>query len=308
MPVTVRQHAFSPKLADGFKDPTATTLWYARGSDDEAAVLAKAQTDIPETYYNLVIKRINYENKGGGFWDLSAEYELPEWQESDGLGDAAEPPTPPPGLQAPIADNARIGPEFSADTSGGTVHITQSLSTNVRKKVGDAVGASTAINYKQAIGVTKDGVAGCDIFAAKFEFSITLKAPFVTWGYIKTCRNLTGRVNINKFLVWDVGEVLYLGCTPNFHGGEGGNGWTCTHKFAVSLNELVVTLSDELEVQAGDRLGQGVDFAKYGWEYLWCDYMDVEVAGDLIQKPRAVYIETVYHNADLAELGFGGPA
>ena len=305
MPVTVRQHAFSPKIADGFKEPTASTLWYARRSDNEAEVLAAAQATIPATYYNLVIKNISYENRGGGFWDLEARYEVPDYIESDGLGDPFEPPTPPSGLAAPISEDARLGPEFSADTTGGTAHITQSLSTNVRKRVGDAPGANTARDFKQAIGVTKDGVAGCDIFVGKLEFTLTLKCPFLTWGYIKTCKRLTGKVNLEPFLIFDVGEVLYLGGVPSYRGGEG---WSMTHKFALAENEETLTISDELQITVDDRLDDDAEFAKYGWEYAWVDYLEAEEAGELIQKPRAVYIEQVYRYEDLAELGFGGPA
>lgn len=305
MAVTVRQHAFSPKLADGFKDPTASTFWYARGSDDEAEVMVEALATIPSTFYNLVLKNINYENRGGGFWDIEARYEVPDYIESDGLGDEAEPPTQPASLASPIAEDARLGPEFSADTTGGTAHITQSLSTNVRKRVGDAPGDNTARDFKQAIGVTKDGVAGCDIFQGKLEFSLTLKCPFLTWGYIKTMKRLTGKTNLLPFLIFDIGEVLYLGGTPNYHGGDG---WSITHKFAVAENELTLTISDELELTVDDRMDTDAEFAKYGWEYAWVDYLEAEDGGELIQKPRAVYIEQVYGYDLLGELGFGDPA
>src|SRR5262245_24716518 len=129
MPAVVRQHAFSPKLEDGFRSPTATTLWYSIGSDNETEVVAAAQATIPATYFNLVIKNISYMNRGAGFWDIEARYEVPDYIQSDGLGNPAEPHTPPPALQSPIDGAQHVGPEFSADTSGGTAHITQSRET-----------------------------------------------------------------------------------------------------------------------------------------------------------------------------------
>lgn len=299
MPVEVRQHAFSPTLDDGFRSPTASTLWYAMGSDSEAAVVAQAQIDIPETYFNLVIKTISYKNRGGGFWDIQANYEVPDFIESDGLGDPLEPHTPPPELQAPIDEAQHVGPEFSADTSGGTVHITQSLETKISKRAG----GGAAKNHKQAIGVTKDGVEGCDIFAAKLEFAITLKTPWITWGYIRRAKELTGRVNDAVFLIFDQGEILYLGMTPSYQSGEG---WTLGHKFAMNENEEEVVISDTLTLEAADR-ADGEPWAKLGWEYLWVDYVPSEDAGDVVQRPRDAYIEQVYKTGDLKILGFGGP-
>lgn len=303
MAAEVRQHAFSPDIADGFKEPTATTLWYAMGSDSEVEVITAAQATIPLTFYNLVLKNISYKNRGGNFWDIQATYEVPNYIDSGGgLGDPAEPNTPPAALQAPIADDARVGPEFSADSGGGTIHITQSNFTAIRKRVGDAVGASTAKNHKGAINVTADGVQGCDRFAGSFEFTITLKAPFATWKYILDCDDLKDCVNLEEFLIFPAGEILYRGLTPNYQSGEG---WTLTHKFARSKNELTVVINDELTIEAGDRLGQGLDFAKYGWEYLWIDYLPDPTTGH--DKPRDVFIEQIYPYADFRVLGFGSP-
>jgi len=299
MPATVRQHAFSPKIADGFREPSASTLWYSFGSDDEAEVLLAAQAEIPATYYNLVIKNIAYENRGGGFWDIEAKYEVPDYIESDGLGDPAEPHTPPTDLQAPIAADQHVGPEFSADTSGGTVHITQSRVTQLAKKAGGGV----ARDFKGAIGVTKDGVEGCDIFAAKLDFSITLKAPWITWGYIHTAYDLTGTVNDDQFLIFGERSILYLGLVPSYQSGEG---WTLTHKFSYSPNETTIVISDTLTLEAADR-NDGALVAKFGHEYLWVYYVESEDSGELVTRPHAAYIEEVYLSADLSALGFGGP-
>lgn len=300
MAATVRQHAFSPKIEDGFKDPAASTLWYSTGSDDEAEVIIAARAAIPVTLYNLIITNISYVNRGGGFYDIEARYALPDWIESDGLGDPFEPPTPPPALAAPIADDARLGPEFSAECGGGgTIHITQSNFTCVRKRVGDAVGVSTAKNHKGAINVTADGVGGCDRFAGSFEFTITLKVPFATWKYILDCDDLKDMVNREPFLIFPSGEILYRGLTPSFNG----EGWTLQHKFARSKNQTTVTINDELVIESGDRLGQGIDKAKYGWEYLWIDYLPDPTTGH--DKPRDVFIEQIYPYGDFSILGFG---
>lgn len=303
MPVTVRQHAFSPDIADGFKSPTASTLWYARGSDDEAEVITAALSTIPETFYNLVIKNINYKNRGGGFWDIEAKYEVPDYVElENGLG-ADNSTGQPASLASPIDPDAAVGPEFSADTTGATEHLTQSIATQLAKHATDPDGGPfTATDHKGAIGVSKDGIAGCDVFRGKIEFSLTLKAPDMSWGYIELMADLTGKTNDAPFLIFEVGEVLYLGGTPNYRGGEG---WSVTHKFAVQRNSVEIVISDALTLKAADR---GGDFCKLGWEYLWVEYATIEDGGTLAQQPVAAYVEQVYESADLSQLGFGAPA
>lgn len=305
MPVTVRQHAFSPEVDNDRKSPTARSLWYARGSDSESEVITAAEATIPSTLANLVLKGINYKNQGGNFWDIQAVYELPDYIDGGGgLGDPAQPNTPPAGLATPIDGATQVGPEFSADTTGGTQHITQSIITQVSKKIGDADGGPfTAPDYKQAIGVSKDGIAGTDIFVGKLEFTVTLKVTFITWDYILLCSELTGTVNDAAFLIFEQGEVLFLGITPNYQTGEG---WTITFKFAISRNVEEIELSDELTLKAMDR---GGDWVKLGWEYLWVEYQEVDDGnGNLIHKPRSAYIEQVYEMTNLTQLGFGAPA
>ncbi len=293
MAVTIKEHAFSRKITVSPKSPKGTKLYYAVGSMDEDEILAAVEAEIAATFGGLVLDSIDLEPRGGGFWDVSVSYALADSSDLDGQGSDSDPAEP---TESP-SDQDDVGPEFSADTAGGNVHITQSLKTlSSKAAVGDAP------NYKRAIGVTKEKVEGVDIFAGKLEFSMTFKLPFIKWKYIKTCKNLTNKVNSVKWMVFEPGEVLYLGASFAFKGDDG---WTVTHKFAAGENDVFITVSDSITLVPADRSDGDTEWAKYAWEYLWCDYIETEEDNILTQRPRAAYIEQVYKYDDLKALGFG---
>src|SRR6185503_3870957 len=70
---------------------------------------------------------------------------------------------------------------------------------------------TAAPDYRRAIGVTRDRVQGCDIFAPKFEFSITNKHSAVGFSTLKYWFSLVAHTNQKVFKTFQRGEVLYLG-------------------------------------------------------------------------------------------------
>lgn len=294
MAVIVKEHAFSRKITVSAKSPRGTKLYYALGSQDESEILAAVMAEITATFGGLILGDIDLEPRGGGFWDVSVNYELAEGGDLDGQGDDSDPAEP---TEAPDEQDD-VGAEFSADTAGGTIKITQSRRTVASK----AVAPATPNNHQRAIGVTKDKVEGVDIFAGKLEFSMTFKLPFIKWKYIKTCKSLTNTVNSVKWMVFEAGEVLYLGASFSWRGNEG---WSVTHKFAVAENETSVEISDDITFLPEDRDDDETVYAKFGWEYIWCEYGDVEEGETLHQRPQAAYLEQVYQYRDFKVLGFG---
>lgn len=150
----------------------------------------------------------------------------------------------------------------------------------------------TGPDYKQAIGVTRDSVAGTDVFTPKFEFTISTRNQFMTLPRIRQLRAVGGKTNSAAWRGFAAGEVLYLGATGRFTPDEL---WNVTHKFAVGENLYAIPLSPTLTVPF-----------KGAWEYLWCAYVDDVNANLVVQVPRAAYVEQVYRSADFTLLGLGG--
>ena len=179
---------------------------------------------------------------------------------------------------------------FTFDTSGATVHITQSKSTKVYP--------STAPVYSGAIGVDNDGnINGVDITVPTLNFTEThvLKHTKVSTRYKQLVAYLTGKVNDRAFRGFDPGEVLFLGATGSRTGTEKEDPWEVTFRFAVSQNTKNL------------QIGTINIPTKKGWEYMWVRYDDT-ISDDkksLVKTPSAVYIEKVYDEDDFGKLGLG---
>jgi len=202
---------------------------------------------------------------GTMIWDGSALYQRFDWQPKE-TGEST----------------------FSFDTSGGTQHITQSLSTVAKYPAG------TAPDCKGAIGVSQSGdsqmVEGVDIVVPVYNWSEThyLSNATVTAAYKQTLFGLTGKVNTAAFKGFAIGEVLFLGASGSQRGTED---WEITFRFAASKNKVGLTIGTIT----------GID--KKGWEYLWVRYKDSIDANVKVKVPAAVYTEQVYENGDFSGLG-----
>lgn len=176
------------------------------------------------------------------------------------------------------------------DTSGGTVHITNSKETVERYT---APGKAAAPDMKGAIGVRGDEIDGTDIVIPALKLTVTYKHPqaIITIPQIKNLARWTGKTNSKTFLTFEEGEVLFLGAS----GREGTDTETdVKYTFAASENLIQQTIGDVLNVD------------KKGWEHAWIRYEDAEDNGLPVKKPMWVYVERVYEAIDLATaLGFG---
>lgn len=179
---------------------------------------------------------------------------------------------------------------FTFDTSGATVHITQSKTTEAYPP--------TAPKYNGAIGVDNDGnINGVDITVPTLNFTEThiLNHSKVNTRYKQKVAYLTGKVNNSRFRGFDAGEVLFLGATGSRTGTEKDDPWEVTFRFAVSENSLNL------------NVGGIIVPKKRGWDYMWVRYADT-LANDkksVVKKPVAVYIEQVYEKEDFGKLGLG---
>lgn len=185
-------------------------------------------------------------------------------------------------------DNGSFDLDF--DTTAGTIHVKQSLST-VNKY--NAPGEPVAQDQGGLIGVDGDSVEGTDIVQPALKLTATFQHPagVISMSQIKALAKYTGRVNSSSFLTFAAGEVLFLGAK-----GRMGTDTktTVTYDFACSENLTNETIG----------LFQNVD--KKGWDYWWITYRDAAVAGNPMKAPKWLYVEKVYRDVDLSSLlGFG---
>lgn len=142
----------------------AELVYTAVGSDDDVAIRGAVESAIPATYVNLPLANYRISPLGNGMWDVVVRYDSREPKDSS----------------------------YTFDTGGGTQHITQSLQTIAKK----AKPGETAPDFKQAIGVTTDEVAGVDITVPVYSFTEThyIANSLVTGAYKLTLFALTGKV------------------------------------------------------------------------------------------------------------------
>ena len=181
---------------------------------------------------------------------------------------------------------------ISGSTSGGTARILTSRATVAKY----APSGETALDFKKAIGVTREGeVQGVDIVvpASKFTIEYTQPKAVITVAYSQTLRDLTGTTNNDTFFGRAAGEVLFLGA--DYAQGIKSDP-TCSFNFLELPNITGLTL--------GDLTG----IAKKGHEYLWIYFEEAPdpAAGNRpAKRPKYAYVERVYGEADFDALAIG---
>jgi hypothetical protein len=189
--------------------------------------------------------------------------------------------------------------EFTFDTTGGTIHIKQSLATvSSYSRAGE-----TPPDHHGAINVTEDKVEGVEIPSRKFEWSEShsFEDAEVSGAFKRDVFALTGTVNDAAFKGFAAGECLFMGALGAKRGDEK---WRLTFKFAGEPN------ATDLEVGAregyyGSADIDGID--KDGWDYLWVQYAVFEdaAAKALVRRPVAAYVERVFKRSNFTLLGIG---
>ena len=211
-------------------------------------------------------------------------------------------------------DDVKVVPVgLSVDTTGGSELVTQSIFTSGYQEGGpDAPDTNGAINVSgnQVNGVTKTVPA--------FNFSETWLVPAwyllvgaekqdvggdeeqdpgPTVPYAQKLRDLTGMTNKDKWRIFKKGEVLFLGA-----------------RYEVSRGATMVPVTFSFSVQKtlpeGDdpfKVGDIAVYYKGGWDFMWIYYEDESDAEALFatKKPKYVYVDQIYENANFNELGIG---
>lgn len=269
-------------------DAGVTLKYIAFGSVDETEIYALSLATSPVLFDGLIRQAIDQQPQGGGVWYVDVKYGAIDPGGPAGSEPAGGSGDPGTSNQAP-ADTDALGAGYSFDLTGQTIHITQSRATT-----NSVAAVGVASDYKKAIGVTKDRVEGCDIFAGKFEWQRTVQRNRVTLPYLRTLKNLVGSTNNAAFYGFEADAVLYTGASGQYAGDGTTTRWSITHHFAAGENEADVDV------------GNGIFIDKKAWEYLWVAYEEKDVGGGLVlQVPAAAYTEQVYPSKNFALIEIG---
>lgn len=253
-------------------DPRQTEIelqYKVFGTEDDEEVRELVELTRPETYLGQQYQDYTIAPAGPDIWDVAVRYSGQVLQS--------------------------IGQEtYSFDFSGTTQHITRSLETVNRFGL-------VAPDYKGLIGVTKDGVDGCDVVVpqARFSESRIRSDNSIDTTYKRTIVRLIGKVNSAEFLGFERGEVLFLGASGSKRGDAD---WEITYHFAASLNgEVSVTMLGESDEDVIEVIN------KEGWHYMWFGYKELkdDDTNTLVKRIQSAYVERVYDYANFADLEIG---
>lgn len=260
-------------------------------ANPEQALYDAVVATAPAIWQGLYRQSMEATPKGGGWYDVTVPYELPEGDpgvDPDAPGGGGSPPPPPP---SPPQETDPIGLETAFDISGEPLRVYQSRFT--LSKTGRA--GVVAPDFDGAIGVGKDAVDGVDILVPKFDLTHTAVFGALTWRYIKTLRDICGHTNLNPWRVFGADEVLFLGASGQARKDEK---VSVTFRFGVAKTEVNIPIR-------GD--GTLIVPNKPGWYYLWVKYgpeFDAP-SGKVVEKPQAAYVERVYPHTSFAPLNLG---
>lgn len=271
-------------LKYGSQGGSVTGRWFAYGSDYELDAFDAVLLIAPRTYLGFIRQEISPKRVGPYLYKVEVTYS------TTGQGGSTTPAgeTPTEGKQAPGGgqgdDNAPLDADYTFDTSPTNLHISQSIATVSATKRG----GGDAPDFKHAIGVTRSGVAGCDIFGPQLEWSRTVSLPSVSLAYIKQLMRLTGTANTAPFYTFGVRDVLFKGASGKATDNQK---WTVTYKFSVIETQTNIVICDGLTVPQ-----------KRGWEYIWFAYEDTVLSDRVAPLPIAAYVEQVVRDGDFSIL------
>ncbi len=293
MSIFVNESPDSRDLNNG-ADSGGETLRYnvrtTAGETEAQIYLAALQGSFP--FFNGFIRnKIDIKPNGAPhLWKVEIEYG------TTGVGGGNQPlggvgndGSPPPNPSGPGNDTTPLTAGFSFSFTPRKSHITHSLQTvSITTRLG-----ALEEDFKGAINVGKDGrPEGVDIPPdPSFLFKRTVPRANVTAAYLRTIKNMCGKVNTAAFYEQAAGEVLYMGCDGNYTKGEG---WTLTHSFGGAENEVHISVGPDIDVPS-----------KKGFEYMWVRYEEVNVSGLVVTRPRAAYVERVLEEGNFALLEIG---
>lgn len=264
---------------EGFTDTVAQIETYAPGYVDDGQ----------GGYW--VRRRLEVQGVGNRYFDCSATYQtLQPKKKSENNNNDDDNPVPG---------------NIAWDTTGHTEHKTQARS---QQRFPDS-----APDFQGAINVSGNSVNGIDVVSPGMKYSETWVMPLQTamsCGYISSVYTLTGTVNSVKFRCFDPGTCLFMGARGQWSSDH--PYVTITFDFEARPNTNVTLPSS---ITGGYYDGSGYDgdgagpggaggqaITKEGWQHIWFLYKPDANANTIVQKPVAVYRDTLYEKKDWAPL------
>jgi hypothetical protein len=266
----------------GTRDETTCEVRFrCIGTTDDAVVHQQAYLffGANRTYniegQTLLVMSYDVTHLGADAWEVTAHYESMGMDEDGGGGGGGAP------------DAMKRSRSF--DTGGATTHISCGFSERAY--------GNNPPDQQCAINADGEDVKGIDIVIPSFQWQEQYDIPssLVTPAYMRTLADLTGCVNAEPFRSFAAGEVLFAGCsgTQQWDSEKGDGPWGLSYKFVASVNVNNLTIG-------------GINgITKGGHEYLWVKFEDAVEGNALLRKPKAVYVNAVYHLASFSGLGLG---
>jgi hypothetical protein len=270
----------------------------ATAGENESQVWLYALTQSPPYFNGFIRNDIKVRNRGAShLFAVEVEYGTTGVGGGDQpLGGASNNGQPPPTPNGPAGDEAPLTSGYSISIRAPRLHLLHSIKTvSSTARAGEAV-----VNHGGAIGVGKDGkIEGCDVPP---EPGTTLKRTVaratVTLAYLRTLRNLVGKVNDAAFYGQVKGEALFLSAEGQFSRDEG---WSWNFEFGLEENRVNIGIDNN----------QIVVPAKEGWHYLWVEFRErifpppPAPGAALVNFAAVAHVEQVlpYGNFELIEIG-----
>jgi hypothetical protein len=282
----VREFVTSPRVVRAKDTRSATTEWVGYGSDDDAVARTAFDLAVPATFNDSgeVLTRLNLEvyPLGGMMWKASAFF----GPDASPVFPAADPSGLPPPVVVVAGIDDPLTPNFSFDFTGVSEHVKQSKGTI--SATGRTTVAGGPADYKGAIGVTKDEIAGCDRVSPNQEWSVSVTFEYVTMTYLILLEQMVGTTNDAEFYHRPAKSTVFMGGNCQIDDTRRAK---VTFKFLSRPNLVNIDVCGDMTL---------VVPAKAGSEYLWVSYRDVPDAGvnRIATQPQAAYVEQVVDAAD----------
>lgn len=285
--VSVVEREGSPDLDRSVRGDTADYKYNIFDTTDEATahaamIAAAASTVTSVSGKTLVPTSQRITGQVDGYWQGHVRYEEL----------ARKRPEPPE------TDDTKV--TFSI--GGQSKHVDKSLDTIISCTVDED---KTPPDFKNAIGVTKDGVEGVDILLPEFTFQITKYVPLatITNSWIQSVADLVGTVADDTFKGFTTGEVLLTSVSGSERSETDAE---IIYQFARAKNETIMLAGlkwydDETDPENPEWTEE---IPKLGWEHFWIFFEEQkdETAKRVRKIPKFAYVEQVYEYGDFTFL------
>lgn len=259
-----------------FNDPSISLDFLVYGSKNENDVCAYMEGLLPTTYTvrgNVMwFDHYSYEYQGGFSWNVQAHYKK---------------------------DSSSS--ELTIKAGGGHSKIYQAMDTiESYECTGDVL---LPPDFGGAINVSEHGAEGVDIPVRKFEFSISKKISkgSVSGAYLMNLFNMQNTVNSKPYTIiyngmilsFPVGSLLFTGFPTKM-----------TSEYSLDIT-YEFSAERKIETSEGLTIGESNPIEKFGWDYLWVHYRemnDPNNTGFKVKRPIGAYVVRVFKYSDFSKL------